>query len=232
MLLKLSGEALMGSGNWGIDPQVLNRISSEIYEIHQLGLEMAIVVGGGNYVRGAKLADAGINRISADHMGMLATVMNAIALRDALDRAGVYASVMSAITMPSIVDGFSRSDANRRLAAGEVLIFGGGTGNPLVTTDTAASLRAIEIGADFMAKATNVDGVYSADPRLDPHAKLYERLTYDEALEKQLGVMDLAAFCQCRDNKMPIRVFNINREGALGRIARGEAEGTLVWQGE
>lgn len=228
ILLKLSGEALNGKSTSGIDPDVLTRISQEILDIVKLGVQVGVVIGGGNLFRGAALSATGIDRITADHMGMLATVMNALAMRDVLERMGIGTRVMSAIPMSGLVDHFDRRKAIHHLREGGVVFFAAGTGNPLVTTDSAASLRAIEIGADLLIKATNVDGIYDADPAKNPKAKRYQRLTYQEALDKELGVMDLAAFCQCRDYNMPVRVFNLNKQGALLRIVQGFDEGTLV----
>ncbi len=231
VLLKMSGEALMGSGAHSIDPKVLDRLAKEIEEIHQLGVQVAIVIGGGNFFRGATLSEAGINRITGDYMGMLATLMNSLALRDSLERISLPVRILSAIPMSGIADHFHRRKAMHHLEQGRVLLFASGTGNPLVTTDSAASLRGIEINADIVLKATNVDGVYSDDPAKNPDATLYHQLSYQEALEKELAVMDLAAFCQCRDHDMPLRVFNINKPGALMRVILGEEEGTLVHRG-
>lgn len=231
ILLKLSGEALMGEEAFGIDPKVLDRIACDVGELVKLGIEVGMVIGGGNLCRGKSLSQAGLGRVSGDQMGMLATVMNAIAMRDALERAGFSTRIMSAIPMSGLVDHYDRRKAIHHLQQGRVVIFAAGTGNPLVTTDSAASLRAIETQADVLLKATNVDGVYSADPAIDPMATLYERITYTKALEKELGVMDLSAFCQCRDHNMPIRVFNITHPGALLRIVKGDPEGTLVERG-
>ena len=228
ILLKLSGEALMGNGSTAIAPQILDRLAREIAEIYQLGVQVAIVIGGGNFFRGAALSVAGISRITGDYMGMLSTLMNALALRDGFERTGLPVRILSAIPMSGIVDHFQRRKAIHHLQQGRVVIFAGGTGNPLVTTDSAASLRGIEIDADVVMKATNVDGVYSADPSKDPNATLYDHLDYQEALEKELAVMDLAAFCQCRDHKMPLRVFNINKPDALLRVVLGDKEGTVV----
>jgi len=228
VLLKMSGEALMGKGPHPIDPKVLDRMASEITQIYQLGVQIAIVVGGGNFFRGPALSQAGINRITGDYMGMLATLMNALALRDSFERSGLPVRILSAIAMSGVADIFHRRKAIHHLTQGRIVIFAAGTGNPLVTTDSAASLRGIEIGADIVLKATNVDGVYSADPAKEPNAKLYKRLSYQEALEKELAVMDLAAFCQCRDHDMPLRVFNINKPGALLSVVISEEEGTLV----
>lgn len=228
ILLKLSGEALMGDEPYGIDPKVLDRIAGEVGDLIRIGVQVGLVIGGGNICRGKALSKAGLGRVSADQMGMLATVMNAIAMRDALERAGFSTRIMSAIPMSGLVDPYDRRRAINHLMNGNVVIFAAGTGNPLVTTDSAASLRAIETESDILLKATNVDGIYSADPAIDPKASLYDRITYSKALEKELGVMDLSAFCQCRDHNMPIRVFNINSHGALMRIIKGESEGTLV----
>lgn len=231
ILLKLSGEALMGEEPFGIDPKVLDRIADEVGELIKLGVQVGIVIGGGNLCRGKSLSKAGLGRVSGDQMGMLATVMNAIAMRDALERAGFGTRIMSAIPMSGLVDHYDRRKAIHHLQHGRVVIFAAGTGNPLVTTDSAASLRAIETQADVLLKATNVDGIYSADPAIDPTATLYQRVTYNKALEKELGIMDLSAFCQCRDHDMTIRVFNINNAGALLRIMQGQPEGTIVERG-
>jgi len=232
ILLKLSGEALMGDESFGIDPKVLDRIAQEVGELVGLGVEVGMVIGGGNLFRGKSLSKAGLGRISGDQMGMLATVMNAIAMRDALERAGFSTRIMSALPMSGFVDHYDRRKAIHHLQRKRVAIFAAGTGNPLVTTDSAASLRAIETESEILLKATNVDGVYSADPALNPMAMLYERITYADALEKELGVMDLSAFCQCRDHNMAIRVFNINKPNALLRVVTGESEGTLVEKGK
>lgn len=231
VLLKMSGEALMGKGPYAIDPKVLDRLAKEVSQIYQLGVQVAIVIGGGNFFRGVTLSEAGINRITGDYMGMLSTLMNALALRDAFERIGLPVRVLSAIPMAGIADAFHHRKAIHHLQQGRIVIFAGGTGNPLVTTDSAASLRGVEIEADVVLKATNVDGIYSADPAKDPKAKRYEHLTYQEALAKELAVMDLAAFCQCRDHDMKLRVFNITKPGALQRVIMGEPEGTLVDHG-
>jgi len=232
ILLKLSGEALMGEESFGIDPKVLDRIASEVGELVELGVEVGMVIGGGNLFRGKSLSKAGLGRISGDQMGMLATVMNAIAMRDAMERAGFDTRIMSAIPMSGFVDHYDRRKAMHHLKRKRIVIFAAGTGNPLFTTDSAASLRAIEIEADVLLKATNVDGIYSADPAIHRNATLYERITYSQALEKELGVMDLTAFSQCRDHNMIIRVFNINNRSALLRIVKGEKEGTIVERGD
>jgi len=228
ILLKMSGEALQGSSHSNIDPSVLDRMAKEISQVIGIGVQVGIVIGGGNLFRGATLAKAGIGRITSDYMGMLATLMNALALRDAFERASLAARILSAIPMSGIVDHYDRRKAIRHLTKGRIVIFAGGTGNPLVTTDSAASLRGIEIEADIILKATRVDGIYTADPTKDSAAVRYERLTYKEALEKELAVMDLSSFCQCRDHKMKLRVFNINKPDAILRIVSGENEGTLV----
>ena len=228
ILLKLSGEALNGEAKFGIDPEILNRLAREVKELVDLKVEVAIVIGGGNLFRGEALSKIGLDRITGDHMGMLATMMNALAMRDAFVRADLDVRLMSAIPMSGIIDHYDRRKAINKLTLGKVVIFAGGTGNPLVTTDSAASLRAIEIKADLLLKATSVDGIYSADPNKDPTATLYSRLTYNEALKKELKVMDLTAFCQCRDHDLNLRVFNIHKVGALKNIILGAEEGTLV----
>lgn len=228
ILLKLSGEALMGDGEFGISPDVINRVASEVRELVQMGVQVGLVVGGGNLFRGAGLADAGMDRVTGDHMGMLATIMNALAMQDALEHQGVFTRVMSAIKINQICEDYIRRRAIRHLEKGRVVIFAAGTGNPFFTTDSAASLRAIEIGAQLLLKATKVDGVYSADPMKHPDAVRYERMTYDEVLERKLMVMDITAIVLCRDHKMPLRVFDMNKPGALRCIVMGEDEGTLV----
>ncbi len=228
ILLKLSGEALMGDVDYGIDPKVLDRIAVEVGQLVGLGIEVGMVIGGGNLFRGAALHAAGMERVTGDHMGMLATVMNALAMRDALERAGIATRIMSAIPMSGVVEHYDRRAAMRYLKSGDVVIFSAGTGNPFFTTDTAACLRGIEIGAELILKATKVDGVYSADPKLFPNAVKYERLTYDEVIEKKLGVMDLTAICLSRDNKIPIRVFNMNKPGALLSNVMGKTDGTTI----
>lgn len=228
IVLKLSGEALLGEKSFGIDPAVLDRMALEVGELIKLKVQVGLVIGGGNFFRGEALSAAGIGRITGDHMGMLATVMNALAMRDALERAGFATRIMSAIHMSGVVDYYDRRKAIHHLNKGRVVLFAAGTGNPLVTTDSAASLRAIEVEADILIKATSVDGVYSSDPLKDKNATRYKVLNYNEALSKELGVMDLTAFCQCRDHHMKIRVFSIKKKGALLRVVLGEDEGTLV----
>jgi uridylate kinase len=230
ILLKLSGEALMGDAHYGIDPVVIKRIAEEIRELNKVGAQVAIVTGAGNLFRGAGLAAAGMDRVTADHMGMLATVMNSLALQDALERLGMYARVMSAIVIHEVCEDYIRRRAVRHLEKGRVVIFAGGTGNPFFTTDSAASLRAVEIGADLLIKATKVDGIYSADPLRDKNAKRYDQLSYDEVIERKLGVMDTTAIVLCRENRMPLRVLDMMQPGALMRAAQGYNEGTLVTQ--
>ena len=231
ILLKLSGEALLGDADYGIDPVVLRRLATEVHALIDRGVEVALVIGGGNIFRGAGLAAAGMDRVGADHMGMLATVMNALAMQDALEREGVFTRVMSAIKINQVCEDYIRRRAVRHLEKGRVVILAAGTGNPFFTTDSAASLRAVEIGADVMLKATKVDGVYSADPVADPQAHRYERLTYDRVLDERLSVMDATAIVMCRDENMPIIVFDINRPGALASIVDGKAVGTRVERG-
>lgn len=228
ILLKLSGEELMGEEGFGIDPKVLDRMALEIGQLVGIGIQVGLVIGGGNLFRGAALSAAGMERVTGDHMGMLATVMNGLAMRDALDRNNISARVMSAIPMSGVVEHYDRRRALRYLAGGEVVIFSAGTGNPFFTTDSAACLRAIEVNAEIVLKATKVDGVYSADPVKDPTATLFEHLTYDQVLDKKLGVMDLTAICLCRDNAMPVRVFRMSKSGALLNIAVGGSEGTMI----
>ena len=232
VLLKLSGEALMGDDNFGINRNVLDRIVAEIKQIVDAGIELAIVVGGGNIFRGVSSSATGMDRANADYMGMLATVMNAMALQDALESAGVAARVQSALQVQPAVESYVRGRAMAHLQKGRVVIFAAGTGNPFFTTDTAASLRGLEIGADVVIKATKVDGVYDKDPVKHADAVRYDRLSYDEVLEKRLGVMDAAAIAICRDNKMPLRVFSINKQGSLMNAMQDEKEGTLVLPGE
>ncbi len=228
ILLKLSGEALMGPDPFGYHAGTLQGIVEQIDEVAGLGVQIGIVVGGGNLFRGATGALAGMERATADAMGMLATVMNALALKDALMMAGVPARVQTAVTIAHVGEAYERDAAIRHLQAGRVVIFGGGTGNPFFTTDTAAALRAAEIGAELVLKATKVDGVYTADPKKDPAATRYERLSFDEAIARNLGVLDTAAFALCRDQKLPLQVFSIFKPGALRRVVTGEAEGTRV----
>lgn len=228
ILVKLSGEALLGGGDYGIDPVILKRIALEIQELLALGVQVAVVIGGGNIFRGAGLARAGMDRVAGDHMGMLATVMNCLAMQDALESLGSHARVMSAIRINQVCEDYIRRRAIRHLEKGRVVLFGAGTGNPFFTTDTAASLRAIEIGAQLLLKATKVDGIYSADPVKDPSAVRYPTLTFDRVLDERLAVMDATAIVMCRDNQLPLQVFNLNNGGDLLRIVRGEPVGTVV----
>jgi uridylate kinase len=228
ILLKLSGEALMGDENFGIDAKVLDRMAIEIKEIVELGVEVGLVIGGGNLFRGEGLAKAGMHRVVGDHMGMLATVMNGLAMRDALHRAFVNARLMSAIPLNGVCDPYNWADAISFLKSGRVVIFSAGTGNPFFTTDSAACLRGIEIEADAVLKATKVDGVYSADPVTNPDAVLLKNISYQDVLEKELKVMDLSAFTLARDHNIPIRVFNMNKPGCLKRVVLGDDEGTTI----
>ena len=228
ILLKLSGEALTGQESFGIAPKILDRMALEVGQLVGIGVQVGLVVGGGNLFRGAALQAAGLDRVTGDHMGMLATVMNALALRDALERSNISTQVMSAIPMSGVVDHYDRRKAIRALSDGDVVIFAAGTGNPFFTTDSSACLRGIEVDAQLVLKATKVDGIYSADPMKFPDAVKYEHLTYDEVLDKKLEVMDLTAICLCRDHQMPVRVFEMEKSGALLNIVRGGEEGTLI----
>jgi len=231
VLLKLSGEVLMGEGAYGIDPDTINRLAGELIEVSKGGVELAIVIGGGNIFRGNMGTASGMDRASADYMGMMATVMNAIGLQDALERQGASVRVISALYIKEVAEPYIRRRAVRHLEKGRILIFAAGTGNPYFTTDTAASLRAMEIQADVVLKGTKVNGVYTADPMKDPDAVRYETLTFTEALTKQLGVMDATALSLCRDNKMPIVVFDVTQSGEMLKAITGEAVGTLVKEG-
>ena len=228
VLLKLSGEALMGDQQFGVDPAVATRIALDVRAIQSLGVETAIVIGGGNIFRGLAASARGMDRATADYMGMLATVMNALALQDAMRQAGVAGRVQSALNIEQVVEPYIRGKAIRYLEEGKVVIFAAGTGNPFFTTDTAAALRGSEIGAEIVIKATKVDGVYTADPKKDPSATRYARLSFDEAITRNLKVMDATALTLCRDQKLPVNVFSIFRKGALQRVVLGEDEGTLV----
>jgi uridylate kinase len=228
ILLKLSGEALMGDDAYGINRETLWRIVNEVKTVTDLGVEVGVVIGGGNIFRGMAGASSGMDRATADYMGMLATVMNAMALSDAMRQAGMNARVQSALTIEQVVEPYIRGKAIRYLEEGKVVIFGGGTGNPFFTTDTAAALRGSEIGAEIVLKATKVDGVYTADPKKDPTATRFAKISFDEAIGRGLGVMDATAFALCRDQKLPINVFSIFKTGALKRVVMGEDEGTLV----
>jgi uridylate kinase len=228
VLLKLSGEALMGELDYGIEPGVIQRMAGEIASAQKTGVEIAIVIGGGNIFRGEGLARSGMDRVTGDYMGMLATVMNALAIQDALESHGVFARVMSALQIHDVCEDYIRRRAVRHLEKGRVVVLAAGTGNPFFTTDTAASLRAIEIGADVLLKATKVDGVYDADPVKNPDAKRYDSVSFDTVLADKLSVMDATAIVMCRDNKLPLRVFDLTRKGALVQAMAGAAVGTLV----
>ncbi len=229
ILLKLSGEALMGDDQFGINRATIVRMVDEIADVTRLGVEVAIVIGGGNIFRGVAGGSVGMDRATADYMGMLATVMNSLALADTMNKAGLIARVMSAIAIEQVVEPYVRPKALQYLEEGKVVVFAAGTGNPFFTTDTAAALRGAEIGAELVLKATKVDGVYTADPKLDPNATRYTKLTFDEAISKNLGIMDATAFALCRDQKLPVKVFSIFKHGALRRVVMGEDEGTLVY---
>ncbi len=229
ILLKLSGEALMGDDAYGINRDTLWRIVNEVKAVAELGVEMGVVIGGGNIFRGMAGASSGMDRATADYMGMLATVMNAMALADAMRQANLPARVQSALNIEQVVEPYIRGKAIRYLEEGKVVVFGGGTGNPFFTTDTAAALRGSEIGADIVLKATKVDGIYTADPKKDPTATRFARISFDEAIGRNLAVMDATAFALCRDQKLPINVFSIFKAGALKRVVMGEDEGTLVY---
>jgi len=231
ILLKLSGEALMGEDAYGINRVTIDRIVAEIAVVAALGLEIAVVIGGGNIFRGVAPAAAGMDRATADYMGMLATVMNALALQDAMRRGGLNGRVQSALNIEQVVEPYIRGKAMRYLEEGKIVIFAAGTGNPFFTTDTAAALRGTEMGCDIVLKATKVDGVYSADPRTNPQARRYARVSFDEAINQNLKVMDATALTLCRDQNLPIKVFSIFKAGALKRVVMGEDEGTLVHSG-
>ena len=228
VLLKLSGEALMGNVDYGIDPAVISAMAREIVEAQRAGAEIGLVIGGGNIFRGAGLAAAGMDRVTGDHMGMLATVINALAMADALEKQGGYARVMSAIKINEVCEDYIRRRAIRHMEKGRIALFAAGTGNPFFTTDSAAALRASEIGADLLLKATKVDGIYDSDPKKNPKATRYDRLSYDEVIARNLQVMDTAAFALCRDNQVPLRIYDMMQPGALMRILKGEDLGTLV----
>jgi uridylate kinase len=228
ILLKLSGEALMGNVDYGIDPVVISDLAAEIVAVQRAGAEVGLVIGGGNIFRGAGLAAAGMDRVTGDHMGMLATVINALAMADALEKQGGFARVMSAIKINEVCEDYIRRRAIRHMEKGRIALFAAGTGNPFFTTDSAAGLRASEIGADLLLKATKVDGIYDSDPKKNKDAKRFEHLSYDEVIARNLQVMDTAAFALCRDNKVPVRIYDMMQPGALMRILRGESLGTLV----
>jgi uridylate kinase len=228
ILLKLSGEALMGDADYGIDPKVIGRLADEIIEAQHAGVQIGVVIGGGNIFRGAGLAAAGMDRVTGDHMGMLATVMNALAMQDAIEKRGGFARVMSALPIHDVCEDFIRRRAIRHIEKGRVALFAAGIGNPFFTTDSAAALRSIEIGADLLLKATKVDGIYTADPARHADATRYDHLTYDEVIERKLAVMDTAAIALCRDHRMPMRIYDMTVPGSLMRIIKGEPIGTLV----
>ena len=228
VLLKLSGEALMGREDYGIDPVVISALAREIIDAQKAGAQIGLVIGGGNIFRGAGLAAAGMDRVTGDHMGMLATVINSLAMQDALEKLGTYARVMSAIKINEVCEDYIRRRAVRHLEKGRITIFAAGTGNPFFTTDSAAALRATEIGAELLLKATKVDGIYDADPKKFPNATRYDELSYDDVIARNLQVMDTAAFALCRDNKIPLRIYDMMQPGGLMRILRGEPLGTLV----
>lgn len=228
ILLKLSGEALLGNEDYGIDPEVLSRMATEVRDVIGLGVQVGVVIGGGNIFRGQGLARAGMDRVTGDHMGMLATLINSLAFQDALERISVMARVMSGLQINEVCEDYIRRRAIRHLEKGRVIIFGAGMGNPYFTTDTAASLRAIEIGADILVKATKVDGVYNADPMKDPQAVRYEELSFSKVIADGLNVMDTTAVVMCRDNNLPIRVFDLHTPGNLLKLVQGESVGTLV----
>ncbi len=228
IMLKLSGEALMGEADYGIDPKMIGRLAEEIIEVQRAGIQIGVVIGGGNIFRGAGLAAAGMDRVTGDHMGMLATVMNALAMQDAIEKRGGFARVMSAIQIHDVAEDFIRRRAIRHIEKGRIVLFAAGIGNPFFTTDSAAALRAVEVGADLLLKATKVDGIYTADPTKHPDARRYDRLTYDEVIERKLAVMDTAAIALCRDDRMPMRIYDMTVPGNLMRIMHGEPIGTLV----
>ena len=228
ILLKLSGEALMGDFDYGIDPKVINRIAAEISQVKDLGIQIALVIGGGNIFRGAGLSESGMDRVTGDHMGMLATVINSLALQDALESIDVDARVMSALQIHEVCEDYIKRRAIRHLEKNRIIILAAGTGNPFFTTDTAASLRAVEIGADVLLKATMVDGVYDSDPKKDKNATIFEKISYDQVLNKKLNIMDATAVVVCRDNNLPLRVFNLIEKDALINTMTNERVGTLV----
>jgi uridylate kinase len=232
ILLKLSGEALMGEQGGGIDPHTIQRLAGEINDLCRAGVQVGLVIGGGNIIRGAEKASEGLDRVTGDHMGMLATVINALAMQDALEHLGQPVRVMSALKINQVCEDYIRRRAVRHLEKGRVVVFAAGTGNPFFTTDSAASLRAIEVGAELLIKATKVDGVYSADPVKDPSARFYSRLTYDEALDQRLNVMDATALVLCRDHDMSLRVMNVFQQGAIMRLIQGEDIGSLIVNGK
>jgi len=228
ILLKLSGEALMGNGEYGIDPKMLSKYANDINSIIKKGVEVAVVIGGGNIYRGIQSEGAGFDRVQGDHMGMLATIINGMALQSALESIDIETRLLTAIRMEQVAEPYIRRKAMRHIEKGRVVVFGGGTGNPYFTTDTAATLRAIEIEADVILKGTRVDGIYSEDPEINPNAQKYDSISFDEALQKKLSIMDLTAFTLCQENNLPIKVFNMNIAGNLTQVCEGESVGTLV----
>ncbi|PZO07411.1 MAG: UMP kinase [Lysobacteraceae bacterium] len=228
IVLKLSGEALMGNVDYGIDPEVIKALAAEIVAVQRAGAEIGLVLGGGNIFRGAGLAAKGMDRVTGDHMGMLATVINALAMADAIEKQGGFARVMSAIKINEVCEDYIRRRAIRHMEKGRIALFAAGTGNPFFTTDSAAALRASEVGADLLLKATKVDGIYDSDPKRNPGAKRFTRLSYDDVISRNLQVMDTAAFALCRDNQVPLRIYDMMQPGALMRIVQGEDLGTLV----
>jgi len=228
ILLKLSGEALMGDEDYGIDPKVIGRLADEILEVRKAGVEVGVVIGGGNIFRGAGLAAAGMDRVTGDHMGMLATVMNALAMQDAIEKRGGFARVMSALPIHDVAEDFIRRRAIRHIEKGRIVLFAAGIGNPFFTTDSAAALRAVEVGADLLLKATKVDGIYTADPAKHADATRYDHLTYDQVIERKLAVMDTAAIALCRDHRLPMVIYDMTVPGNLMRVMRGESIGTTV----
>ena len=228
ILLKISGEALMGDAGYGIDPKVISRVAQEVKDVHDLGVEVALVVGGGNIFRGLKASASGMDRAAADYMGMLATVMNAVALQDGMEKLGMFTRVMSAIEMREVAEPFIRRRAVRHLEKGRIIIFAAGTGNPYFTTDSAAALRALEIRADVLMKATGVDGIYTADPRKDPNAVKIEELNYMRVLQDELAVMDASAISLCKENRLPILIFNMHVPGNIKRTVMGERVGSII----
>jgi len=228
ILLKLSGEALMGDMDYGIDPAFIRQMALDVKAVADIGVEVAMVIGGGNIFRGAGLAQGGMDRVTGDHMGMLATVINCLAMQDAVENAGAYCRVMSALPINNVCEDYIRRRAVRHLEKGRIVLFAAGTGNPFFTTDSAASLRAIEVGADVMIKGTKVDGIYDKDPMKNSDAVRYEQVSFDEAIEKKLAVMDTTAIVLCRDNNLPVRVFNMNNSGDLMKLVMGETIGTTV----
>ncbi|MFK8078069.1 MAG: UMP kinase [Granulosicoccus sp.] len=230
ILLKLSGEALMGDMDYGIDPAYIRRLATEVKAVSDIGVEVAMVIGGGNIFRGAGLAEAGMDRVTGDHMGMLATVINCLSMQDALENLGAYCRVMSALEINSVCEDYIRRRAVRHLEKGRIVLFAAGTGNPFFTTDSAASLRAVEVGANIMIKGTKVDGIYDKDPMKHDDAVKYDVVSFDEAVEKRLGVMDQTAIVMCRDNNLPVKVFDMNQSGDLMRLVMGDNVGTTVKQ--